>query len=81
MRRVERETRATYASPRPSTNLDKPKGNKHGIQIRLEREVQRKEVKMARQTLKALREAAADADALEAAGLKRKVKSSWSLIQ
>ena len=25
--------------------------------------------------------AAADADALEAAGLKRKVKSSWSLIQ
>jgi hypothetical protein len=36
---------------------------------------------MARQTLKALREAAADADALEAAGLKRKVKSIWSLIQ
>ena len=29
----------------------------------------------------ALREAAADADALESAGLKRKVKSIWSLIQ
>ena len=28
-----------------------------------------------------IKEAAADADALEAAGLKRKVKSSWSLIQ